>query len=280
MINTSGELPIIYAISDALGETAEFVARAAASQFDSGRIEVRKVPYVTDKDYLREIVEEAKEVNGIIAYTLVLQDLKDYLEEKIKEHQVTAVDILGPMLTAISQSTKLKPKMEPGLLRKLDEDYFRKIEAVEFAVKYDDGKNSRGLLSADVVLIGVSRTSKTPVSMYLAHKRIKTANVPLVPEVSPPEEIFKLRRWKIVGLKILPDALFEIRSERLKALGLAPNADYANKERITKELKYAEEIMERLGCPVVDVTNRAVEETASQVLEYYYKGLRNEEMNS
>ncbi|AFV10817.1 hypothetical protein Tph_c05790 [Thermacetogenium phaeum DSM 12270] len=269
------ESPVIYVISDSLGETAEFVARAAASQFNADRkFEIRRVPYVNDKETLREVVEEASGTVSVIAYTLVIPGLKEELEKLAQSHKIPAVDIMGPMLEALTKVIAEPPKMEAGLLHRLDDQYFRRVEAIEFAVKYDDGKDPRGLLYADVVLIGVSRTSKTPVCMYLAHKKIKAANVPLVPEVEPPAELFKIPSRKIIGLTIEPQPLNEIRRERLKALGLAADAEYASMERIRKEIAYADRLMAQLGCPVIDVTNKAVEETASKVLEIYYKGER------
>ena len=152
-------------------------------------------------------------------------------------------------------------------MRQLDDAYFRKIEAIEFAVKYDDGRDPRGVLNADIVLVGVSRTSKTPLSMYLAHKGFKVANVPLVPEVLPPEELYKIPRNNCVGLIITPDKLNAIRKERLRNLGLTSQANYASFERILEELDYAEKIMKRLGCPVINVSNKAIEETADYILE-------------
>jgi regulator of PEP synthase PpsR (kinase-PPPase family) len=160
-----------------------------------------------------------------------------------------------------------EPKNEPGLIRKLDEKYFKKVEAIEFAVKYDDGKDPRGLKKADIVLIGISRTSKTPLSMYLAHKNIKVANVPLVPEVPVPDEIFEVPPKKIIGLTTNPIKLNEIRQERLKALGLSNEANYASMERILEELDYAEGLMKRLGCPVIDVSTKAVEESANIIMD-------------
>lgn len=139
----------------------------------------------------------------------------------------------------------------------------KKWEAIEFAVKYDDGRDPRGILKADIVLIGVSRTSKTPLSQYLAHKRLKVANVPIVPEVDPPEELFNVDPKKCIGLKISPDKLNHIRKERLKSLGLNDKAIYANINRIKEELEYFEKIVDRIGCQVVDVSNKAVEETAN-----------------
>jgi len=270
----NGKPPVIYVVSDSLGETAEFVGRAAAIQFNSEHVELRRIPFVSDKEHLEEIVEEAGRGKSIIAFTLVLPELKEHLVRLAEEKNIPTVDVLGPMLEAISRVTNKPPKLEPGLLRKLDEHYFHKVEAIEFAVKYDDGKDSQGILRADVVLIGVSRTSKTPVCMYLAHKRIKAANVPLMPEVSPPEELFMIPKNSIVGLTISPELLYEIRQERLKTIGLTSGADYASYDRILKELEYAEDIMKCIGCPVIDVTNRAVEETASKILEIYYKGER------
>ncbi|MFZ7103734.1 MAG: pyruvate, water dikinase regulatory protein [Peptococcaceae bacterium] len=269
MINSKA---MIYIISDSLGETAEFVARAAASQFNGFGVEFRRIPYVSDEQHLLEIIDEASQYNSLIAYTLVVEDLKEKLEQEAQRRNLLTVDVLGAMMKGVKDLTGYEPRREPGLLHKLDDDYFRKIEAVEFAVKYDDGKDPRGIIYADIVLLGVSRTSKTPLCMYLAHKRIKAANIPLVPEVSPPDELFNLPKGKVIGLTIKPHILNEIRQERLKTLGLVANADYASMERILKELEYAEGIMKRVGCPVIDVSNKAVEETASKVLQIFYRG--------
>lgn len=197
--------------------------------------------------------------------------LKAYLDLRASEEGIMAVDLLNPLMDAFSKKFNLKPNQMPGLMRKLDDEYFRKIEAIEFAVKYDDGRDPRGILRADIVLIGVSRTSKTPLSMYLAHQRYKVANVPLVPEVPPSDELFTVPRKKCVGLIISPEKLNEIRKERLRALGLASEANYASYERILEELDYAEKIMKRVGCPIIDVSNKAVEETASLILDVLKK---------
>ncbi|MCL6612803.1 MAG: kinase/pyrophosphorylase [Peptococcaceae bacterium] len=266
--------PVVYIISDSIGETAELVARAAASQFNGGTVDIRRVPYVNDIEEIPEIVEEASAFNSVIAYTLVLPELREALVREAARHNIITVDIMTPMLDALTKAEGRPPKLEPGLVRKMDEEYFRKVEAIEFAVKYDDGKDPRGIAKADLVIIGVSRTSKTPLCMYLAHKRLKVANVPLVPEVAPPEEIFKLPPHRLIGLTIRPNQLNEIRRERLKTLGLTSHADYASMDRILKELEYAEEVMKRAGCSVIDVTSKAVEETASRVLEIYYRGER------
>jgi len=266
--------PVIYIISDSIGETAELVGRAAASQFDAGNAEIRRIPYVTHPEEIPAIIAQAAEEAGIIIFTLVMPHLREMLLSEAKRYGLPAVDILGPVLDALRQATGREPRFEPGLMRKVDEEYFKRVEAIEFAVKYDDGRDPRGITEADVVVLGVSRTGKTPLCMYLAHKRIKAANIPLVPEVPVPAEVFKLPAYRLVGLTIQPEYLFGIRQERLKSLGLPADAEYANAERIRKELAYAEEVMRRIGCVVVDVTGKAVEETASRVLEVYYRGSR------
>ena len=264
---TNPRKPMVYVLSDSVGETAELVAKAAASQYNGANIEIRRIPYVSDEETIKEAVEEAKEHNGIIVYTMVLPDLRKLVQKYAQEIGVAHVDIMGPTMDAFSSIMPGSPRMEPGLVRKLDAQYFRRVEAIEFAVKYDDGKDPRGLGLADLVLVGVSRTSKTPLSMYLAHKQIKVANVPLVPEVLPPDELFDVPREKVVGLTISPNQLFEIRKERLLALGLRHQSSYASLERILMELEYSEGIMKRVGCPIFDVTNKAVEETAGRLLE-------------
>jgi regulator of PEP synthase PpsR (kinase-PPPase family) len=169
----TNHLPGVYIVSDSIGETAEMVVRAAASQFNSGNMEIRRVPNISDVETLEEIVHQAQKMGFMIAYTLVVDDLADYLKAEAEKAGVVCIDVLGPLIDAFKKVTSIEPKKEPGLLRKLDEMYYRRVEAVEFAVRYDDGKDPRGINLADIVLIGVSRTSKTPLSMYLAHKRIK-----------------------------------------------------------------------------------------------------------
>lgn len=264
--------PVIFVISDALGETAEFVSRAAVAQFNGIKARIRRISYVQDEMHIDEVIAEAMEEKSILVYTLVLNNLRIYIDKCAREKGLVAIDILSPLINALSEQTGLLPKNIPNITHRLDEQYFKKIEAVEFAVKYDDGKDPRGVLFADVVLIGVSRTSKTPLSMYLAHKGIKTANIPMVPEVNPPRELFLAPPDKVFGLIISPNKLNQIRSERLKAMGLGSTADYANVDRISEELRYAEHIMKKIGCTVIDTTNKAVEETASLILQKVLKG--------
>lgn len=258
---------MIYVVSDSVGETAEFVVKAVAAQFDDGRIKIHKNSYVEDTEDIENVILSAGKDHSIIAYTIVIPDLKDYLDKRAQDEGILVVDLLEPLMNVLKTRLNQEPQHSPGSMRKLDDDYFRKMEAIEFAVKYDDGRDPRGVENADIVLMGVSRTSKTPLSMYLAHKRFKVANIPLVPEVSPPQELFEIPRKNCVGLSISPDKLNEIRKERLKALGLNAHSSYASLDRILEELDYADTIIKRVGCPIIDVTNKAVEETAGVVLE-------------
>ncbi|MBM7597939.1 regulator of PEP synthase PpsR (kinase-PPPase family) [Virgibacillus halotolerans] len=262
-----GAKPIVYVLSDSVGETAELVIKAGLSQFNNGEFKIHRIPYIEDKATIEEAVQLAKENNGIIGFTLVDPELRNYTNERAGQLHIEAIDIMGPMMLAMEKVFESSPRLEPGLVHKLDEDYFKRVEAIEFAVKYDDGRDSRGISRADIVLIGVSRTSKTPLSQYLAHKRIKVANVPIVPEVDPPEELFGVDPSKCIGLRISPEKLNDIRKERLKALGLGDQATYANIKRIHQELEYFNKIVDRIGCEVINVSNKAVEETANIILQ-------------
>jgi regulator of PEP synthase PpsR (kinase-PPPase family) len=258
---------VIFVISDSIGETAEQVAKAASAQYPECEIRIRWIPYVTEIESIQEVISEAKDLDSIIMFTLVVPELREYLKKQAEEHSIAYVDIIGPAVDAISKITGQHPIDIPGAVRKLDDEYFRKIEAVEFAVKYDDCKDPRGIKKADLVLLGISRTSKTPLGMFLATKNIKVANIPLMPEVKPPKELFEISPKKIIGLVINTDHLNSIRLERLKSHGLSSEANYASKERIAYEHKYAEEIMDKIGCSIVDVTDKAIEETANTILQ-------------
>src|SRR5699024_5440194 len=174
--------PSVYVLSDSVGETAELVIKAGLSQFANGNYDIQRIPYVEDKETIDDTLEVVKGKSAIIGYTLVDPELRRYMNERAKELDIEVVDFMGPMMEAMERTFKREPRLEPGLVYKLDKDYFQRIEAIEFAVRYDDGRDPRGIARADIVLIGVSRTSKTPLSQYLAHQRIKVANVPVVPE--------------------------------------------------------------------------------------------------
>ncbi|SDE16422.1 hypothetical protein SAMN02799630_04872 [Paenibacillus sp. UNCCL117] len=252
--------------SDSVGETAEAVVRATIRQFDAHQVTTKRIGHIKSEDEIRSIVEAAAKRGGFVAYTLVQPELRETMKEEALRLGVRAVDIMGPMMEAFVDTFNDAPRREPGLLHRLDEDYFRRVEAVEFAVKCDDGRDTSSLLKASLVLIGVSRTSKTPLSIFLAHKGIKVSNLPLVPEVKPPKELFLVPGDRIVGLTMDADKLYKIRTERLKAVGLPFGAKYATMERIEEELRYAHALMKQVGCLIINVTDKAIEETAGIII--------------
>lgn len=255
--------------SDSVGETAELVAKACISQFNGAEdsTQILRYPYIESEKNIEEVITVARENESMIIYTLVRPHIRETMEKYIQKYDLKSVDIMGPMMRLMEDSFNQQPLNEPGIVHKLDEDYFKKIEAMEFAVKYDDGKDPKGLPKADIVLIGVSRTSKTPISQYLAHKRYKVMNVPIVPEVTPPDALFEIDPQKCIALKINPEKLNAIRKVRLSQLGLSNSARYANDERIEEEINYFNDIVEKIGCPVLDVSDRAIEETANNIIQ-------------
>ncbi len=261
----------IYIVSDSLGETAERVVHGALIQFEGAEAHIERVPYVSNREGIDHVLERAQPGTSVIVYTLVRPELRRYLAQTAQSRGIAHVDVLGPVLEALAGVLHVQPALIPGLSHRLDQEYFARVEAMEFAVKYDDGKDPKGIREADVVLLGVSRTSKTPLSLYLANHRLKVANVPLVPEIPVPHEVFQDGRLKAIGLMIDPELLMSIRRQRLKSLGLGTSAQYATMERIMVELDYAWEIFNRLKCPVIDVSNHAVEETATRVLQLRQK---------
>ncbi|MGP1412855.1 MAG: pyruvate, water dikinase regulatory protein [Pyramidobacter piscolens] len=261
----------IFIVSDFTGETAESVTRAALRQFDEARhvVALHRFRTVDTIDKLINICWQAKENKAIIVCTLVAQSVREALMRYAGEMGLKVIDLIGPTLDTISARLGIPPKGTPGSQHKLDEAYFRRVKALEFSSTCDDGANPNLLPEAELVIVGVSRTCKTPLSMYLANKGIRTANVPLVPELAPPDELFTLPHGRIVGLVIQPDALRKIRRERLQIIGLDPDkAFYAQEGRVKTELDYARYIMERLQIKAIDVTGRALEETAQVVLDY------------
>lgn len=262
----------VYIISDSLGETGESVVKAAMAQFETDNYEINRYSQIKDIVKLEKIMKEAVyEENVLVVYTLVNEKLVKFISEFSIRCNIMAIDLMSPLIEALSKKLNNAPIRKSGTIRKLDEAYFSRVAAIEFAVKYDDGKDPRGFLEADLVLIGVSRTSKTPLSMYLANKNIKVANLPLVVESEPPKEIYQIPGKRIIGLTNTPEKLNEIREERLKSLGLPQNSNYACLSRILDELEYADKIMKRIGCPVINVSNKAIEETADIIVSLLNK---------
>ncbi|MFD1671354.1 pyruvate, water dikinase regulatory protein [Agrilactobacillus yilanensis] len=257
-----------YVISDALGETNQVVVNAAMAQFPQIKnAEIKRYPLVRDFKTLDEILQKAQADAAVLITTLVKKDLLTHVQTFAKAHQLQHLDVLADLLTLIATKTGATPIEEPGSQHKLNDSYYIRMNAINFASKYDDGKDPRGFLKADLVIIGPSRTSKTPLSMYLANQSIRVANLPLIPEVALPEELKQVDHHKIVGLLGDPNYLQKIRTTRLHFLGLNAGSSYSDIERIKAEIDYARQIMTELDVPTFDVTNQSIEETANKILE-------------
>lgn len=256
----------IHVVSDSLGETAEMVARAAAAQYEQGIFRIERLPRITDAEMLRQIVTEHCGRHCIFLYTLVDDALRREMD-RLCRAGVNGVDLLGPAVDMLQHVTGFEPTGEIGVLRRTDQEYFDRIEAMEYAVKHDDGRNPEGLLEADIVLIGVSRTSKTPLAMYLAFKGYRAANIPLARGTTPPRELFDVDPRRVFGLVTRPEVLMEIRTARMRELGtFVPG--YADREAIEADLEEARSVMRRIGCIVIHTEDRAVEESAQEIIRH------------
>ena len=260
------ETKYIWVISDGSGSTAERVLQATLVQFGQKNIAVERFSNVLKKTQIREIVQRASKSKGLIAYTLVTPELRNEIVIQANQYNLPTVDLLGPLLTSLSNFLALPPEAKPGLLSELDHKYFKKIDAVGFAVKHDDGHRVRDLNEADLVITGVSRTSKTPLSIYLAYnKGLLVANVPLILGIIPPDELFKIDQSKIVGLTINPELLIKLRQSRLAQLS-HPDIDYADPKHIVAELNYSHRIFQQNPTwPIIDITGKAIEEIANEI---------------
>ena len=270
MLNFMERQPI-YVLSGGSGETAQRMVQAALTQFAKGESSalVRRFQNVRSQVDFDRILQMAAEKRAILVHTTVSREMRDYIELRCAELRLTHVDLFGNLLDTMSLYLRERPEEQAGSFHAVDDKYFRRIEAIEFALKFDDGIDMTGLPAADIVLVGISRTSKTPLSMYLAMEGFKVMNVPLVPGVPMPPELKDIPQGRIVGLTIQPDRLQEIRAYRLQRLGATGTADsYSDLGRILDELAYADGIFKlHRRWPVLDVTGRSIEETAGLVLD-------------
>lgn len=266
----SPELPKpIFVVSDSTGDTAAATVRAALAQFQAFLVHVSTYAHVTDERRIEALVRLAHKEGAIIVFTLVNADFREHLRRRCDAADVACIDLIGPLLQKLHGHLGGDPASGiPGRRTPLNDDYFRRIEAVEFTVKHDDGAEPRHLRKSDVVLVGVSRTSKTPLSTYLAQKGLKVANIPIVLGIDPPREMYEIDQERLFGLTIEAETLHAIRMARISNLGLAANSNYGSIEHIYMELDYAHEIFRgNPTWPVIDVTHRAIEETAAVIIK-------------
>jgi regulator of PEP synthase PpsR (kinase-PPPase family) len=257
----------VVVISDATGDTAERVVRAALLQFKDVPCNVRLYSQVRLESEVEKIVERAAELKALVVFTLVNPAERELLWKLCDRLNVEAVDLIGALMGKMATYLGAQPSGVPGLLHTISEEYYRRIEAVEFAVKNDDGAEPRNLPKADLVLVGISRTSKTPLSTFLAQKGLRVANVPLVLGVDPPNELDQVDPNKVYGLTIQPDHLARIRQARLMHLGMPPDSSYGMRDHIQREIGFAQDIFRaHPDWPIIDVTAKAIEETAADIL--------------
>lgn len=264
----------IYTVSDATGATAERVVKSALVQFDAEDVEIIRIGDLRTKEQVSQVIAEAAKNKGIIVHTLVSEELRHLMVSEGRLMDVTTIDIMGPLLVRLSEMFALKPKGIPGGLAPFDRGYIERIEAIDFTVRHDDGKNAHELDQADIVLVGVSRTSKTPLSFYLAYRGWKVANVPIVMGVEPPRELFELPKHRVVGLVIHPTRLAELRKVRVERMG-THSQRYADLDFVNQELAYSYQIFDRRrDWPLIDVTHKPIEEAASEILSLLGKTIQ------
>ena len=262
------EIRTIDVLSDSTGETAEKVVRAALLQFPHSGVQIRLHTRVRTRESARPVLERAAKEGALVVFTVVSPELREYIHASSYELRVEALDLIGSLIGKLGTYLDRQPINTPSAMLPLSDEYFRRIEAVEFTVKSDDGKEPRNFKKADIVLVGVSRTSKTPLSTLLAQRGLRVANLPIVLNFDVPPELEDAAQDRVVGLTIGLDQLVEIRKARLKQLGMPVDASYGLRDQVKEELEYAAKIFRaHPGWPVIDVTGRAIEETAVIILE-------------
>lgn len=271
----------LHLLSDSTGETLEMIANAALAQFENADVHRHFWPMVRSKQHLDRIVPELADNPGLVLFTLVNPETRARLEEHCVTLGLPAVPVLDAVTAALETHLGQEAHGRPGRQHLMDEAYFRRVEAIQFTIAHDDGVGAENWEQADIVLAGVSRSSKTPTSIYLANRGFKVANVPLVVESPPPEALFKLCRPLVVGLTTAPERLVQIRRNRLLALAEDTHeSTYADSEKVAAEVKFARRMFADRGWPVIDVTRRSIEETAAAVIRLFDQRARGSEAKS
>lgn len=261
----------LHLVSDSTGETLQSMIKAVLVQFENIEPMEHLWTLTRTERQLEDILDSIQQKPGLVMFTLVNEGFRKILEAGCQRLQVPCVSVLDPMMMAVSQFLGQESRGLPGRQHMLNQEYFSRIEALNFTMAHDDGQMAEGLENADIVLVGVSRTSKTPTSFYLAHRGVKTANVPFVPGVPLPDELFHLSGPMIFGLTTNPERLQQIRKNRLLSLKESNDTEYVDKEYIKREVLEARKIFVKQEWPVIDVSRRSVEETAAQIMTLYHR---------
>ncbi|GAA5045996.1 pyruvate, water dikinase regulatory protein [Erythrobacter westpacificensis] len=259
----------LHLLSDSTGETLEMLAKAALAQFGDAQVQRHFWPMVRSVQHLERIVDDFKANPGLVLYTLSNEATRDRLEDFCRQEGLPHVAALDPVVEALEERLGQEAHGRPGGKNKMDEAYFERVDAIQFTIAHDDGISWDNWEQADIVLAGVSRTSKTPTSIYLANRGYKVANIPLVVESPPPDLLFKLKRPMVVGLTTAPARLIQIRRNRLLSLNEKTETSYVDEEKVAKEIAFARRMFADNGWPVIDVTRRSIEETAAAIIKLY-----------
>ena len=259
----------LHMVSDATGETVHNVVRACLVQFEGIEVIEHMWPLVRTKIQLEKVLASIAEQPGLVLFTLVDKQLRSALISGLRKIKAPHISVLDPIMGALTSYLGLQSRNLPGRQHELDAEYFSRIDAMQFVLSHDDGQATWDLDHADVVLVGVSRTSKTPTCIYLANRGIKAANVPIVPGVPLPQELAEVRHPLVIGLTKDPVRLVQIRRNRMRILNEAENTDYTDLETVKQELAAARRLFTAHGWPVIDVTRRSIEETAASILQLY-----------
>lgn len=258
---------VIYVVSDGGGGTAEAVTDAVTVQFPGVDFQIIRHPGVRTREQVLALVDEASRTHGIIIHTIVITEIRRLLLRECRQRVIDHVDLIGPLLGQISQHVGMRPLLRPGVSRGLSDEYFRRIDAIQYTVSHDDGQGLDSLDEAEIVLVGVSRSSKTPLSIFLSMRGWKVANVPIVLGVPPPKVLDEIDQTKIVALTIHQDALVRIRQHRVQALGVRGDGEYADPDKVLEELAYSRRVFRRgYPWPIVDITGKSIEESAKEVI--------------
>ena len=258
----------IIIVSDGTGETAAQMTKAAMVQFSDHDIYFTRYKNVRNEAQIKAICEDAATQKDLLVYTIVSPQLRAFFITEARSHQIPCVDLLGPLLVGLASYFGYEPKSIAGLLHDVNERYFQRIEAMEYTIAHDDGRELLGLEKADVVILGISRTSKTPLSMYLSHQGWKVANIPLIKYFEIPKEVFGVDQRRVIGLTIDAQDLATIRRARLERLGQDKGGEYADPDKVNEEIEYANDIFRKnRRWPVFNVTGKALEETASEIIK-------------
>ena len=260
----------VYLISDSTGETLDRIFMALKAQFSNFNYELNQFSFARTENQISTILKDAKNNDSpIILYTVVNSKLAKFLSEEANKKQIPCFGVLGDLILNFSKILNQKATHQPSAQHVLDEDYYKRIEAIQFTMNHDDGNNTENILESDIILIGVSRTSKTPTSIYLANKGLKTSNIPLVNDMSIPKEVIKSSTICIIGLTTEAERLYDIRRNRLNSLKENEASDYTSLEKIRDEIDQSRKIFKQNKWPIIDVTRKSVEETAASIIKIF-----------